>query len=283
VIDQATGITPTATNDPALSGGVIAGLAVVGAIILAIIALVIWGLIMRRKARANMRTDGVLPKSGGVGVTWSNVGYEVKPTHSGSWGRIAAWFKGSGKVSNTGEAGENVGPNGGKIVLRDVCGQLPAGGFCAILGPSGAGKSTLVDVLAGKRKAGKVEGRVGFTRAGQERVKIGYVDQVSRLYAIHLSCSVLTSSLTFYHPPLLFSRLSTLQLNFDYPKTSPRGSSKIEQLPSSPNSASLMSPILALDQSREEEYQEVRCVEFLSVLNLLLLPTYSFLTNLPPD
>jgi ABC-type multidrug transport system ATPase subunit len=164
-----------------LSGGVIAGLAVVGAIILAIIALVIWGLIMRRKARANMRTDGVLPKSGGVGVTWSNVGYEVKPTHSGSWGRVAAWFKGSGKVSNTGEAGENVGPNGGKIVLRDVCGQLPAGGFCAILGPSGAGKSTLVDVLAGKRKAGKVEGKVGFTRAGQERVKIGYVDQVSPL------------------------------------------------------------------------------------------------------
>jgi hypothetical protein len=187
VIDQATGVTSTTSSDPALSGGVIAGLAVVGAIILAIIALVIWGLIMRRKARANMRTDGVLPKSGGAGVTWSNVGYEVKPTHSGSWGRVAAWFKGSGKVSNTGEGGENVGPNGGKIVLRDVCGQLPAGGFCAILGPSGAGKSTLVDVLAGKRKAGKVEGRVGFTRSGQERIKIGYVDQVGPPTLLHIS------------------------------------------------------------------------------------------------
>ena len=90
-------------------------------------------------------------------------------------------------MTTAGEGGENVGPNGGKIVLRDVCGQLPAGGFCAILGPSGAGKSTLVDVLAGKRKAGKVEGKVGFTRSGQERVKIGYVDQVSPLYRGYLS------------------------------------------------------------------------------------------------
>jgi hypothetical protein len=41
-----------------------------------------------------------------------------------------------------------------------------------------------VDVLAGKRKAGKVEGRVGYTkRDGQQgRVKIGYVDQVSTLH-----------------------------------------------------------------------------------------------------
>jgi energy-coupling factor transporter ATP-binding protein EcfA2 len=155
--------------------------------------------------------------------------------------------------------------------LRDVCGQLPAGGFCAILGPSGAGKSTLVDVLAGKRKAGKVEGRVGFTRAGQERVKIGYVDQVSRLYAIHLSYSVLTCSLMSYRPPLLFSRHSTSLRSYVCPKTSLRGSSKIEPSPSSPNSASLMSPILALDQSRGEEYQEVRCVEFLSVLSWSLL------------
>jgi ABC-type multidrug transport system fused ATPase/permease subunit len=128
-----------------------------------------------------MRTDGVLPKGGGVGVTWSNVGYEVRPTHGGMWGRVVAWFKGSGGSTDKTETGEKIGPNGGKIILRDVHGHLPAGGFCAILGPSGAGKSTLVDVLAGKRKAGKVEGRVGFTRSNGEqgRVKIGYVDQVS--------------------------------------------------------------------------------------------------------
>jgi len=182
VIDQATGTAPTTSNESTLSGGVIAGLAVVGAIILAIIALIIWGLVMRKKARRNMRTDGVLPKSGGVDVTWSNVGYEVKPTHGGSWGWIIAWLRGSGgSKDKSSETGENIGPNGGKIVLRDVHGDLPAGGFCAILGPSGAGKSTLVDILAGKRKAGKVEGRVSFDRKDGEqgRVKIGYVDQVS--------------------------------------------------------------------------------------------------------
>jgi ABC-type multidrug transport system fused ATPase/permease subunit len=186
VIDQAQGVTASTSSDSSLSGGVIAGLAVVGAIVLAILALIIWGCVMRKKARADMRTDGVIHKGGGVGVTWANVGYEVRPSHHGSWGRVAAWLRGSGSgsASTAGENGETVGPNGGKVVLRDVHGQLPAGGFCAILGPSGAGKSTLVDVLAGKRKAGKVEGRVGYTkRDGQQgRVKIGYVDQVSTLH-----------------------------------------------------------------------------------------------------
>lgn len=135
-----------------------------------------------------MRTDGVLPKAGGVAVTWSNVGYEVKSTQSNAWTRSTAWLRGSGfrgsKYSKSNEEGDSIGPNGGKIVLRDVHGQLPAGGFCAILGPSGAGKSTLVDVLAGKRKSGKVQGRVGFSRrnGSQGRVKIGYVDQVSILF-----------------------------------------------------------------------------------------------------
>lgn len=182
VIDQAQGTTSTSSSDDSsLSGGVIAGLAVVGVILLAIIALIIWGLVMRRKARRDMRTDGVLPKSGGVGVTWSGVGYEVKPTGAGTLARLSTWVRGSGSSRPKSEEGQSVGPNGGKIVLRDVHGQLPPGGFCAILGPSGAGKSTLVDVLAGKRKAGKVEGRVGFARQdGQQgRVKIGYVDQVS--------------------------------------------------------------------------------------------------------
>lgn len=182
VVDQALGITEATTSSSSLSGGVIAGLAVVGAILLAIIAVVIWGLVARRKARSSMRTDGVLPKSGGVGVAWSGVGYEIKPSGGNTWNKVVVWLKGSGsgKQYHETEGGSATGPNGGKVVLRETCGQLPAGGFCAILGPSGAGKSTLVDVLAGKRKSGKVEGRVGFVRRDdrQGRVKIGYVDQV---------------------------------------------------------------------------------------------------------
>lgn len=178
VIDQALGIETAAATTSSLSGGVIAGLAVVAAILVAIIAVAIGAWVMRRKARKHMRTDGVMPKSGGVGVVWSGVGYEVQ--HTGHhWGaRAFAWLKGSGKTRHH-ESG-SVGPNGGKIVLRECCGALPAGGFCAVLGPSGSGKSTLVDILAGKRKSGKVEGRVSYLKEGNERVKIGYSDQVSR-------------------------------------------------------------------------------------------------------
>ncbi|WWD18512.1 hypothetical protein CI109_102964 [Kwoniella shandongensis] len=182
VIDQALGITSTTASSDGLSGGVIAGLAVVGAILLAIIGVLIWGFMVRRKARKTMRTDGVLDKSGGVGIAWEGVGYEVQPATRGSFSKVGAWLKGVGTQNPPRpeeEKGGGVGPNGGKIVLRDSAGQIPAGGFCCILGPSGAGKSTLVDVLAGKRKTGKVQGRVGFTRqdGGTGRVKIGYVDQ----------------------------------------------------------------------------------------------------------
>jgi hypothetical protein len=206
VVDQATGTTSSSTSsDATLSGGVIAGLAVVGAIVLAIIALIVWGFIMRRKARSNMRTDGVLPKAGGVAVTWSNVGYEVKSTKSNAWTRSTAWLKGSGggQRPKSSEEGDQLGPNGGKIVLRDVHGQLPAGGFCAILGPSGAGKSTLVDILAGKRKSGKVQGRVGFSRGdgSQGRVKIGYVDQVSETQTVYPRVMYAdTASRTYFRP-----------------------------------------------------------------------------------
>ena len=179
VVDQALGIVgASATSDNGLSGGVIAGLAVVGAILVVILILLILGLLARRKARQNMRTDGVLSKAGGVGITWSGVGYEVKPQVSHLASKSLAWIKGSGSErAMFAEGGAAVGPKGGKIILRGVCGQLPPGAFCCILGPSGAGKSTLVDILAGKRKAGHVEGRVRFDRDGDGRIKIGYVDQ----------------------------------------------------------------------------------------------------------
>ena len=177
VIDQAIGILATTTTASGLSAGVIAGLAVVGAILLAILGVIIWGVVARKRARRDMRTDGKLPRSGGVGVSWSAVGYEVKALDRGGWSRAVAWLKGSGGRRVESEGGDAVGPSGGKIVLREAYGQLPAGAFCCILGPSGAGKSTLVDILAGKRKAGRVEGKVSFARDEGRRVKIGYVDQ----------------------------------------------------------------------------------------------------------
>lgn len=177
VVDQALGVTAAEKSSESLSGGVIAGLVVVGIILLGLVGLIVWGFLARRKARKGMRTDGQLPTSGGVSIKWSNVGYEVKPTNRS--GRAFAWLKGSGSRTTSAEQGTVTGSGGGKVVLRGASGEIPAGGFCCILGPSGAGKSTLVDILAAKRKAGKIEGKVGFLRddAGG-RVRIGYVDQV---------------------------------------------------------------------------------------------------------
>lgn len=184
VIDQAEGIATAVASGNSLSGGVIAGLAVVGAILLAIVALIVWGLLAQRRARRHMIADGAIPKSGGVGIMWTDVGYEVK-TARHPWKRAIIWFKGSGNTQvqdQSSEGGQAIGPNGGKIVLRESCGQISPGGMVCILGPSGAGKSTLVDILAGKRKAGTVEGTVRFThKDGGRRVKIGYVDQVGLL------------------------------------------------------------------------------------------------------
>lgn len=196
VVDQALGIVSAFPTTPGLSGGVIAGLAVVGAIVLAIIGLIIWAFLARKKARRGMRTDGAMPHSGGVSVVWSGVGYEVKSLASSN--KLAGaywWMKGSNRSA---EDGTKVGKGGGKVILRECGGQLPAGGFCAVLGPSGAGKSTLVDILAGKRKAGRVEGRVGYTKEEGGRVKIGYVDQVSPAY--YLADAVRCALTYFYRP-----------------------------------------------------------------------------------
>lgn len=175
VIDQAHGINVQKSND-GLSGGVIAGLAVVGAIVLAIILVTLWGLWARRKARKAPR--GSLYKAGGVGISWHDVGYQVHGHHRGIYGRFIAWFRGFGGSSSRPASpdGERGNANSG-VVLQNVCGDLPAGGFCAILGPSGAGKSTLVDILAGKHKTGRVEGKVSYHSASGRRVKVGYCDQ----------------------------------------------------------------------------------------------------------
>ncbi|WVQ65812.1 uncharacterized protein L199_003990 [Kwoniella botswanensis] len=191
VIDQALGITSTAASGDGLSGGVIAGLAVVGAILLAIIGIIIWGFIMRRKARRDMNANGSIRKSGGVGVEWKNVGYNIKsPSYTSRWSEnLYSFLKGSGKRSNSNTEVEKATSsrypdiNQGKSVLAGSSGSILPGGFACILGPSGAGKSTLVDILAGKRKEGIVKGSVGFTQEDGRgsRVRVGYVDQADVL------------------------------------------------------------------------------------------------------
>ncbi|GMM54940.1 putative ATP-dependent permease [Maudiozyma humilis] len=68
-----------------------------------------------------------------------------------------------------------------ETVLDDVSGCVKPGQMLAIMGGSGAGKTTLLDILAMKRKSGKVEGSIkinGISVSKKQFSKIvGFVDQ----------------------------------------------------------------------------------------------------------
>jgi hypothetical protein len=84
-IDEANnnGTTPDNSSSHAkeLSGGVIAGLAVVGTLVLAFILLFVWGWLAQRKARRG--NVGKELKTGGVAVHWSSINYSIPATSSG--------------------------------------------------------------------------------------------------------------------------------------------------------------------------------------------------------
>ncbi|KAH7048798.1 hypothetical protein BKA57DRAFT_485477 [Linnemannia elongata] len=75
----------------------------------------------------------------------------------------------------------------GLEILKGISGSAPAGVVLAVMGPSGAGKSTLVDILAGKRKDGKVSGHILLNgkqvRESEIRRSVGFVDQEDTLPA----------------------------------------------------------------------------------------------------
>ncbi|KAF8926227.1 hypothetical protein BGZ58_000088, partial [Dissophora ornata] len=73
----------------------------------------------------------------------------------------------------------------GLEILKGISGAAPAGVVLAVMGPSGAGKSTLVDILAGKRKDGKVTGQILLNgkqvHESDIRRAVGFVDQEDTL------------------------------------------------------------------------------------------------------
>jgi hypothetical protein len=142
VIDQALGTnTGAAGKGESLNGGVIAGLAVVGALLLLVIAGFVVGYLQQRKARKKPLVEnddglfGGAPKRG-VGLEWNNLGYVVRGEKTG----LSAAFGAGGRFGWRGQKTSRAGAAAARrnrMVLDSVSGRLSPGGFCCILGPSG--------------------------------------------------------------------------------------------------------------------------------------------------
>ncbi|EIN07867.1 hypothetical protein PUNSTDRAFT_69957 [Punctularia strigosozonata HHB-11173 SS5] len=151
-----------------LGGGVIAGLAVVGALVALALLFLLLGCISQRKAR---KGDSSLDAGKQVNVHWSGVSYTVR-------GASGDNLLGALKFGRS-------NANDDKVILDGVSGKIAAGQMMAILGPSGkcAGKTTLVEILAGKSKSGQMTGTVAFPRgsasvvSSRDRIRIGFVPQ----------------------------------------------------------------------------------------------------------
>ncbi|KAH6919115.1 ABC transporter [Coprinopsis sp. MPI-PUGE-AT-0042] len=183
VIDTTAGTTNDSEEVPQkkpLSGGVIAGLAVIGGLVGLALLFLLWGCLSQRKAR---RT-GVAESRSRVGVSWSNLSYCV-PAPRGVLGALQK---------------RKVAQDGDKFILDNISGNVPSGQMMAILGPSGAGKTTLIEILAGKGKGGIISGNVSFpfeSADGHTAPRIGFVPQQD----------ILPPTLTVYETFLFAARL----------------------------------------------------------------------------
>ena len=118
-----------------LSGGVIGGLATVGALI----ALALFGLFVgwwtRRKQRrlgAAYIGGGGKGQHGGFAVEWSDISYVMPQAHgSGSWLPLG---------------GKTKAVDNGKVILDGISGRVEPGQLLGILGPSGAHFSSRCEV-----------------------------------------------------------------------------------------------------------------------------------------
>jgi ABC-type multidrug transport system fused ATPase/permease subunit len=136
VIDVAGTSSPSGngTSKSSFGGGVIAGLAVVGSLVVFALLFLVYGIVKRRQARKSGPSAG-MGKTGGVSVQWDNVNYAIPYLH-----RPWAGYNMSNLFGRKGYDGK--GTLSEKTVLGGVSGRVEPGQMMAILGPSGKLGST---------------------------------------------------------------------------------------------------------------------------------------------
>ncbi|OSX64901.1 hypothetical protein POSPLADRAFT_1064969 [Postia placenta MAD-698-R-SB12] len=171
VSSNATSTTNNDSGGKSLSGGVIAGLAVVGGFIALALLVLAYGCFSQRRARKT--GPGSAGRSGGVAVDWADISYFVSNPDKGMGG----WLK--DPLSR--HARRDM--NDQRVILDNVSGRVSPGEMMAIMGPSGAGKTTLIEILTGKSKSGHTTGSVSFLPysahrgSSNEAPRVGFVPQ----------------------------------------------------------------------------------------------------------
>ncbi|UZJ56274.1 hypothetical protein CBS101457_005594 [Exobasidium rhododendri] len=172
-----------------LSGGVVAGLTLLGVAIAALLAVFGWGYMLLRAAR-----KGILVDDGkAVGLGWENIHYRVKGVrHSSAVPLLFKRRRGSRSreredsyelgTMQTLEGEANDRSHG--LILNNVSCQAEPGLLTIIIGASGAGKSSLMDILGGRLKTGQIGGQLYYLseeeiqlRSRERRRRIAVVDQ----------------------------------------------------------------------------------------------------------
>lgn len=116
-------------KEKSLGGGVVAGLAVVGGLILLALLMLAYGFWAQRRARkACPKSSG---ESGRVTVEWSDLSYFVPQNGSGWFGAALRDRRSRRNLSNH------------KVILDSVSGRVRPGEIMAVMGPSGACPTTL--------------------------------------------------------------------------------------------------------------------------------------------
>ncbi|KAI0713620.1 ABC transporter [Earliella scabrosa] len=159
VSGNSTSTETTSGGGSSLSGGVIAGLAVVGGLIGLALLFLFLGWLAQRRAR--QQGAGSTKRYGGVTIAWTDISYFVSHPSSGFALRRR-------RRTDTEER---------KVILDAVSGRVVPGEMMAILGPSGAGKTTLIEILAQKHKSGQMLGSVAFPGASDRSPRVGFVPQ----------------------------------------------------------------------------------------------------------